>query len=78
MLALDGGADGLDFYRRIASEAAEHLQKNGMLMLEIGYNQGQAVTELLEAEEKFVSIVCLKDLAGKDRIIAARLKGKKE
>ena len=49
-----------------------------MLMLEIGYNQGQAVTELLEAEEKFVSIVCLKDLAGKDRIIAARLKGKKE
>ncbi len=77
MIALDGGPDGLEFYRRIAVEAADHLHKNGVLMLEIGYNQGQAVKKLLEKEEKFISTVCLKDLAGKDRIIVARLKDKK-
>ena len=77
MIALDGGPDGLEFYRRIAVEAADHLHKNGVLMLEIGYNQGQAVKKLLEKEEKFISTVCLKDLAGKDRLIVARLKDKK-
>lgn len=77
MLALDGGEDGLDFYRQIAENAHEHLRKNGVLMLEIGYNQGEAVTELLANNGHFVDITCLKDLAGKDRIVAAKLKGKK-
>ena len=78
MGALDGGADGLDFYRRIAEEAAAYLQKNGLLMLEIGCDQGGTVPELIENSGRFKDIRCLKDLAGKDRIIAARLRGKKD
>lgn len=77
IMALDGGMDGLDFYRRIAEDAPAHLYKNGVLMLEIGYNQNEAVTSLLEETEKFCNIMCLKDLAGKDRIVIAKLKGKK-
>lgn len=78
MMALDGGEDGLDFYRIIASEAADYLQKNGVIMLEIGYDQGKAVTEMLQETGSFVSIRCLKDLAGKDRIVVARLEDKKK
>lgn len=73
MSALDGGKDGLDFYRRIAVEAPSHLNKNGVLMMEIGYDQRISVTELLQETAKFSDIICLQDLAGKDRIIAAKL-----
>ena len=76
MSALDGGKDGLDFYRRIAAEAPFHLNKNGVLMMEIGYDQRISVTELLQQTAKFSDIICLQDLAGKDRIIAAKLIGK--
>ena len=78
MMALDGGEDGLDFYRIIASEGEDYLQKNGIIMLEIGYDQGKAVTEMLQETGSFVSIRCLKDLAGKDRIVVARLEDKKK
>ncbi len=78
MMALDGGEDGLDFYRIIASEGEDYLQKNGVIMLEIGYDQGKAVTEMLQETGSFVSIRCLKDLAGKDRIVVARLEDKKK
>ncbi|MBR1891026.1 MAG: peptide chain release factor N(5)-glutamine methyltransferase [Clostridia bacterium] len=67
-LALDGGADGLDFYRRIASDAARFLKDDGMLLLEIGYDQKDAVIDLLR---DFSSVTCLKDLSGNDRIIKA-------
>ena len=73
MSALDGGKDGLDFYRRIAVEAPSHLNKNGVLMMEIGYDQRISVTELLQETVKFSDIICLQDLTGKDRIIAAKL-----
>ena len=77
MMALDGGEDGLDFYRQIAVEAPGHLKKGGVLMMEIGYNQGEAVCKLLEETERFEKVVCLKDLAHKDRIIVGLLKKKK-
>lgn len=77
MMALDGGSDGLDFYRRIAAEAADHLHKDGILMMEIGCDQGEAVESLLEETDKFCDIRCLKDLAEKDRIVVAKLKRKK-
>lgn len=77
MMALDGGEDGLDFYRQIAIEAPSHLKKGGVLMMEIGYNQGEAVCKLLEETERFEKVVCLKDLAHKDRIVVGLLKKKK-
>lgn len=78
MLALDGGEDGLDFYRIIAGEAAEYLKNDGVLMLEIGYNQKEAVKELLRESGSYEKIVGLTDLAGLDRIVAATKKSKKK
>lgn len=70
-LALDGGKDGLDFYRILANQASEHLKPNGTLVLEIGYNQGQTVCNLLK--DKF-QVEFLKDYSGNDRIVIAKLK----
>lgn len=78
ILALDGGEDGLKFYRVIAIESHKHLEKNGILAIEIGYNQGEAVSKLLEETEKFEAIRILKDLAGLDRIVVARKKNLKK
>ena len=70
-LALDGGKDGLHFYRILAKDAPAHLKKGGVLVLEIGYDQGQSVSALLQnAFEVTVS----KDYGGNDRIVVARLK----
>ena len=65
--ALDGGSDGLDFYRDIIFEAKQHLNKGGLLMLEIGFDQGDAVKALL-AKNGFTESVVLKDYSGLDRI----------
>ena len=70
MLALDGTADGLHFYRRIAAEAGRWLRPGGRIYLEIGYDQGEAVSGLL-AEAGFTEIQVVKDLPGKDRVVAA-------
>ena len=64
-------ADGLDFYRRIIAEAPDHLKKNGVLMMEIGYDQKEAVKALLHESGRFEKIIGLTDLTGKDRIVAA-------
>ena len=47
MIALDGGIDGLDFYKRIIDDAHSYLKSGGLLLLEIGYDQGQRVPELI-------------------------------
>lgn len=70
-LALDGGEDGLDFYRLIAHEAPEFLAGGGILALEIGYNQGEAVKRLLEDTGCFDAVMVLKDLAGLNRVVIA-------
>ena len=72
MLALEGGIDGLDFYRKITTQSKEYLTQGGMLAYEIGYNQGDAVAELLK-ENGFTQIEIIKDLAHKDRIVLGRL-----
>lgn len=76
MTALDGGADGLDFYRNIISDGPGCLKKRGVLMFEIGHDQREDVCGLLEENGNFEQITALKDLAGKDRIVCAVLKGK--
>lgn len=68
--ALDGGEDGLDFYRRICAEAAEHLAEDGLLAFEIGINQSEAVCELCLAHG-FKKAVVRKDYAGIDRMVFA-------
>jgi release factor glutamine methyltransferase len=70
-IALDGGADGLEFYRRIAEQAGEYLKDKGRIYFEIGYNQARAVKEIL-AFAGYVDIVILNDYAGKNRVAMAR------
>lgn len=70
--ALDGGESGLDFYERIVSGVGGHLRKGGVLLLEIGHDQGEAVSGLLSRNGDFTSIRVLKDLANRDRIVFAK------
>lgn len=71
-VALDGGRDGLDFYRKIAREAPLHLRQGGKIALEIGYDQREAVCALL-AENGFTEVVCRRDYGGNDRVIIGRI-----
>ena len=68
-LALDGGNDGLSFYRIIISQSSNFLKINGKLFLEIGYNQKEAVFKLIENSKVLVNPVCMKDLEENDRVI---------
>lgn len=65
-LALDGGEDGLDFYRAILKEGLPYLKKQGFVAFEIGYNQGPAMVKMME-DYGLERILLEKDLAGKDR-----------
>lgn len=67
-MALDGTEDGLYFYRRIIEEAGKHLVSSGMLFFEIGYDQGQAVSELMRTEG-YREIQVVQDYAGLDRVV---------
>ena len=70
--ALAGGVDGLDFYRTITAGAPALLRSGGLLAFEVGYQQGDAVTRLLE-EQGFVEIRLLKDLAGLARVVLGKM-----
>lgn len=71
-IALDGGEDGLDFYRNIINEAPKYLNINGYLCLEIGFDQKEAVINILKNTEKYCNIETVKDLSGNDRCIIAQ------
>ena len=73
LLALDGGADGLDFYRRIIAEGVGHLEPGGWLLFEIGYDQGEAVSACMRAYG-FTEIEVVRDLAGLDRVVKGKEK----
>ena len=72
-IALDGGYDGLDFYRKIINEADEYLKFHGYLCLEIGYDQKEDVEELIKEQGKYIDTYCKKDLCDNDRVIITRL-----
>ena len=74
-LALDGGKDGLEFYKKILNEAHKHLKTKGYLMLEIGYNQGNEVINLEHKNLKLITKQPIKDLAGNDRIVIFQKEG---
>ncbi len=68
-LALDGGVDGLDFYRKIIDGAAELMSENSIIAFEIGYDQGETVKELLVQNGNFNNIRVITDLYGHNRVI---------
>ncbi len=72
ILALDGGEDGLDFYRKIAKDAKDYIEKEGYLALEIGYNQRTKVENILK-ENGYKNIYSRKDLGGNDRIVVGQI-----
>ena len=72
-IALDGGKDGLDFYRKIADSGSKYLNRQGYICLEIGYNQRIAVRQILENKKRYVNINCIKDLCGNDRVVTAQI-----
>lgn len=74
-LALDGGEDGLKFYRIIIEEGHKYLRNGGIIALEIGYDQKQEVTEIAEKTNKYENVNCIKDLFGNDRVIIIKKRG---
>lgn len=71
-ISLDGGEDGLDFYKKIASQAKKHLNKNGLIAVEVGYNQAQTVKNIFE-QNGFACFI-KKDYNDIERIVVGELK----
>lgn len=69
IIALDGGEDGLKFYKEILENAKNYLNKNGAIFLEIGYDQKKEVIDIVKKYYGNVKIECKKDLQNKDRMI---------
>jgi release factor glutamine methyltransferase len=74
--ALDGGADGLEFYRRIAHQAGDYLAPNGAVAVEVGADTGKEVSRLFTAAGCYTGVAIFQDYAGRDRVVVARLSGK--
>lgn len=73
MLALDGGVDGLDLYRRIINDAPKYMKKDGALFLEIGYDQAESIKEIVHSSGLYLEdIEVIKDLAGQDRVMCIK------
>jgi release factor glutamine methyltransferase len=73
LIALDGGEDGLDFYKKIIKNAYIFLKYNGYLCFEIGYDQKQEVIDLIVKEEKYINTYSKKDLYDNDRIVITKV-----
>ena len=71
-IALDGGEDGLEFYRHLISQAPFYLREGGWLLLEIGQNQREMVSKLIEEEGTFLKSECVRDLSGFERVVKAQ------
>lgn len=68
IIALDGGRDGLDFYRRIIDNAGDYLNPGGVIIFEIGYDEAQEVLNLL-GRAGYINVSVIKDLSGLDRVV---------
>ena len=73
-LALDGGEDGLDFYRNIMDKGYEYLKYGGYICLEIGYDQKEEVMQIIEGKKHYIGTYCKKDLYDNDRVVVTRLR----
>lgn len=72
-MALDGGEDGLDFYRRIAAQAPEHMNRGAALYLEVGAGQHEAVAQMLRQALPRAAVDTLPDLNGIRRVVTSKL-----
>ncbi|MBQ0078581.1 MAG: peptide chain release factor N(5)-glutamine methyltransferase [Eubacterium sp.] len=72
--ALDGGRDGLDFYKIIVEEAPTYLKPGGWLMVEIGHDQGEDLRKMIKDNGKYTPAEVLRDLPGRDRVVKCQLK----
>lgn len=72
-IALDGGADGLDFYRRIAEDAVDHLNPGGAIFLEVGIHEAQPVLELVKARLPCAQAGTVRDLNGVERVVFGKM-----
>lgn len=72
-LALDGGEDGLDFYREIIDRGYEYLKYGGYICLEIGYDQKEEVMQIIKDKKQYIDTYCKKDLYDNDRVIVTKL-----
>lgn len=73
LLALSGGEDGLDFYRKIIDRAYLYIKNNGYLCLEIGYDQKKDVLNIFKEYENYKDIKVIKDLSNNDRCITTKV-----
>ena len=73
-IALDGGEDGLDFYREIINKGYEYLKYGGYICLEIGYDQKEEVMQIIKENQQYMEPYCKKDLYDNDRVIVTKLK----
>jgi len=74
IVALNGGEDGLDFYRRIIAQTPYYLRKGGWLLLEVGQGQSRTVSERIEEGNHFLKPECIPDLSGIERVVKAQRK----
>lgn len=72
--ALDGGRDGLDYYRRILKEAPDYLKKQGWLFFEIGHDQGEDLRKMIREDGRYTPAEVIRDVPGRDRVVKCRLK----
>ncbi len=72
MIAIDGGEDGLDFYRKLIDQVPSYLKREGWLLLEVGSSQAGHVSEMIEAEGFFQKPQRVKDLSGIERVVKAQ------
>ena len=73
IIALDGGIDGLDFYKIIAKNSYFYLKYGGYLALEIGYDEKESVIDIIEKENQYINTYSKKDLYGNDRIVVTKV-----
>jgi len=74
LIALDGGEDGLDCLRTIINAAHHQMNSKGVLILEIGYDQKEAVKRMIEDRDQYEDIIFSKDYSGHDRVVSMRKK----
>ena len=72
IIALDGGKDGLDFYKKIINISDEYLKQHGYLCLEIGYNQKESIRKIIAKDKKIKDAYFKKDLCKNDRVVIAK------